>query len=269
MPRPALALCMALITAGLIAGCTNPATPPQQAALQAVEPVAAEPAPPYDVRAALAAADRSPADLARDVGRKPAEVLEFVGVGPGMTVLDLIAAGGWYTEVLAAAVGAEGRVYAQNPAVVLQFNDGANDKALTARLADDRLPNVTRLDVEINVLGLAPESVDVVLTALNFHDVYNRDPAQAAGVAQVVRAVLKPGGVFAVIDHDGNADADNTKLHRMPKADAVAVLEAAGFVVEASDVLANAEDDRSQFVFAEGLRGKTDRFLLKAVKPAG
>lgn len=267
MPRPAPAICMAL-TVALIAGCTTFTTGKQGLPPQPEDATAARPAP-FDVRAALAAADRSAADRARDSGRKPAEVLAFVGVAPGMTVLDLIAAGGWYSEVLAAAVGAQGTVYAQNPAVVLQFNDGANDKALTTRLADDRLPNVTRLDAEINALGLAPESVDVVLTALNFHDIYNRDPAQAAGVAQVVRAVLKPGGVFAVIDHDGNPGADNVGLHRMQQADAVAVLEAAGFVVQASDVLANPEDDRSRFVFAEGLRGKTDRFLLKAVKPAG
>ncbi len=268
MLRKAPAICMALITAGLMSGCTQSTPAAKEMPLQPTETPAVQPAP-VDMQAVIAAADRSASDRARDGGRKPSEVLAFVGVAPGMTVLDLIAAGGWYTEVLAAAVGANGRVYAQNPAVVLQFNDGANDKALTARLADDRLANVMRLDAEINALDIAPESVDVVFTALNFHDIYNRDPAQAAGVAQVVRAVLKPGGVFAVIDHDGNPDADNAKLHRMRKADAVAVLEAAGFVVESSDVLANPADDRTQFVFAQGLRGQTDRFLLKAVKPAG
>ncbi len=213
-------------------------------------------------------AERSSADQARDAGRKPAQVLEFIGVQPGMTVIDLIAAGGWYTEVLAAAVGSEGTVYAQNPAAVLQFRDGANDKALTARLADDRLPNVVRLDAEVGEFGIEPGSVDVIFTALNFHDVYNRDPAQAAGMAQVMKALLKPGGVLGIVDHDGNEDADNAKLHRMQKAQAVTLLEELGYVVASSDVLANANDDRTQFVFAEGLRGATDRFVLKAVKPA-
>jgi len=63
-----------------------------------------------------------------------------------MTVMDLLASGGWYTEVLSVAVGPEGTVYAQNPPMLLGFNDNAYDKAITARLADNRLPNVIRLD---------------------------------------------------------------------------------------------------------------------------
>ena len=258
MDRPVIALLTALALTGCGAMGAGLNTDVEE-----VAPVT------FDAAAAIAAAERSDADRARDDGRKPGEVLAFVGVQPGMTVVDLIAASGWYTEVLAAAVGEGGRVYAQNPAMVLKFRDGATDKALTERLSGNRLPNVTRLDAEITEMGIEPESVDVVLTALNFHDVYNRDPAQATGMAQVVRAILKPGGVFAVIDHDGNAGADNAALHRMQKSDAVAVLQMAGFSVEASDVLANSEDDRTQFVFAEGVRGQTDRFVLRAVKPAG
>ena len=258
MDRPVIVLLAALVLAGCGAMGAGPV-----AEVEDVAPAT------FDATAAIDAAARSDADRARDAGRKPGAVLEFVGVQPGMTVVDLIAAGGWYTEVLAAAVAEGGRVYAQNPAMVLEFRDGANDKALTARLAGNRLPNVIRLDAEITDLGIAPDSVDLVLTALNFHDVYNRDPAQATGMAQVVRAILKPGGVFAVIDHDGNAGADNAALHRMQKSDAIATLQMAGFSVAASDVLANPEDDRTQFVFAEGVRGQTDRFVLRATKPGG
>ena len=53
-------------------------------------------------------ADRPEGDRVRDGGRKPAEVLSIVGVEAGMDVLDLIAAGGWYTEVLSVAVGTDG-----------------------------------------------------------------------------------------------------------------------------------------------------------------
>lgn len=222
-----------------------------------------------DLATRLASGDRAEADKARDAGRRPAAVIEFLGIEPGMTVMDLIAASGYYTEVLSHAVGPDGKVYAQNVDFSLKFRDGANDKAMTARLADGRLPNVERLDRELDDLGLAPDSLDAVITALNFHDVYHGSGPEAAhAMLTTVRNVLRPGGVLGLIEHAGNAGADNNKLHRMEESKAVAAAEKAGFVVEAtSDVLRHPEDDRTRFVFAEGLRGATDRFVLKLRKP--
>ncbi|MEE2782667.1 MAG: hypothetical protein VYE04_04880 [Pseudomonadota bacterium] len=211
---------------------------------------------------------RPEADLARDEGRKPVAVLDFLGVSQDMTVLDVMASSGYYTEALANAVGLKGTVYAQNPAVLLRFYGGRNDRALNARLFGDRLPNVRRLDREFNDLGLVSGSIDVAVTALNFHDLYNRDPAQAQGVLAAIKEVLKPGGVLGVIDHNSNPGAEHAKLHRVPVADAIAAAEMAGFTVETSDILANPDDDRTQGPFAEGLRGQTDRFVLKLTKPA-
>ncbi len=211
--------------------------------------------------------ERPAGDVARDGGRKPFQVLEFLGVQPGMRTLDVIAAGGYYTEVLANAVGPQGLVYAQNPAVVLRFNDGANDRAMTDRLAGGRLPNVQRLDREFGDLGLLADSIDVAITALNFHDIYNRSPEAAHEVLLDIRQVLKPGGVLGVIDHVSNPGADHAKLHRLDPLLAVAVAEQAGFKVEQSDLLANPDDDHTLGPFAEGLRGKTDRFVLKLTKP--
>lgn len=219
--------------------------------------------------AALASPDRPAEDRARDAGRKPAGVIAFLGIEPGMTVIDLIAASGYYTEVLSAAVGPTGRVYAQNNEFVLKMRDGANDKALAARLAGDRLPNVERLDREIADLGLEPGSVDAALTALNFHDIYNgRGPEAADRFLKTVYAVLKPGGVLGLIDHAGSADADNTELHRIEESRVDAAIVAAGFQIEAkSDLLRNPDDDRSKQVFDPELRGKTDRFLMRLRKP--
>jgi predicted methyltransferase len=226
---------------------------------------AAEP----DLATRLTTGDRAEADKARDAGRRPAAIIEFLGIEPGMTVMDLIAAGGYYTEVLSEAVGSEGRVYAQNGEFVLKFRDGANDKAMTARLAEARLPNVERLDREVDDLKLAPDSLDAVITALNFHDIYNGSgPEAAQAMLLAVRNVLRPGGVLGLIEHSGNAGADNDKLHRLEESKAVKAAEKAGFVVEASsDLLRHPEDDRTQMVFAEGLRGATDRFVLKLRKP--
>lgn len=217
---------------------------------------------------ALANESRSEEDRARDEGRKPAQVIEFLGIGPGMTVVDVLAAGGYYTEVLSLAVGSAGKVYAQNSEGMLQYGDGANEKAISARLKDDRLPNVERLNKDIAEMGLADNSIDAAITALNFHDIYNGSGAEAAlGAAQAIFAMLKPNGVFGVIDHHGNSDNDNAALHRIEEALVIDTLEKAGFTTETSNLLANPEDTRDKMVFDPSVRGKTDRFLILARKP--
>ena len=221
-----------------------------------------------DLTERLASADRNEADEARDAGRKPAGVIEFLRIGPGETVMDVIAAGGYYTEVLSIAVGNEGKVYAQNPAAVLKFRDGANDKAMTARLAGGRLPNVERLDVELADLTIANGSLDAAFTGLNFHDVYNgRGEDAALSFLLGIYAKLKPGGVLGIIDHHGDAAQDNAKLHRIEKQLVLAVIAKTPFKLDAeSDLLKNPDDDHTQNVFTPGLRGHTDRFVLRLTK---
>ncbi len=220
------------------------------------------------LQAQLAAADRPEGDKARDGARKPADVLEFLGITRGQTVMDVIASGGYYTEVLSIAVGPEGTVYAQNPSIVLLFREGANDKALTARLSGGRLGNVRRWDRELDDLALNPGTLDAALTALNFHDVYNNNPDEAVEMLRSLHALLRPGGVLGVIDHVGVAGADNVALHRVEKDKVIAAAREAGFELAGeSTLLASAADDHSGMVFAPALRSNTDRFLLKLVKP--
>jgi len=219
---------------------------------------------------ALASEARSERDRARDAGRKPVEVVDLLGIRAGMTVVDLIAAAGFYTEVLSLAVGSTGRVYAQNGARVLQLRDGANEKAISKRLSNDRLPNVTRINREISEMDLQPGSIDAAITALNFHDIYNGGGPQAAlGVSKIVLTILKPNGVFGVIDHQGNSGNDNASLHRIEVGLVVETLEKAGFKIEQSSLLANPDDRRDKNVFDPSVRGKTDRFVILARKPAG
>ena len=231
-------------------------------------PVLAEAWSTANLGAALDNPERSQADKDRDGARKPAEVVVFVGIEPGMTVLDVAASAGWYTEVLSVAVGRDGTVYSQNSPAALARRDGASGKALSERLADDRLPNVMRADAELGEVDIESGSIDVAFTALNFHDTYNFAGREAAAAfVEAIYALLKPGGVLGFIDHAGNADGDNVKLHRMEKQIVVDIATDAGFVVEAdSDILAHPEDDRTQMVFGP-IRGKTDRFLLKLRKP--
>jgi predicted methyltransferase len=273
-PSP-LFLAFALLAALAVSACgEREAEPPaatETPAERRPEPTKMAPAATSadDLQSRLADASRPQADRARDASRKPVQVLEFLGIEPGMDVLDLMAGGGWYTEVLSRAVGPQGTVVAHNTEAALRFRDGANEKAISERLTGDRLPNVTRLDKNIDQLTPEDGSFDAAITALNFHDVYNGSgPEAAVAMLRKVHAMLKPGGVFGIIDHSGNAGADNTALHRMDKAKVVESAEAAGFVVTGeSDILANDADDRSLPVFDDAIRGKTDRFLLKLQKP--
>ena len=210
---------------------------------------------------ALASAERASEDKARDAARQPKEVLEFVGIGDGMTVLDVAASTGWYTEVLAAAVGPDGRVIAHN-------TEGRRDRSEPGIAPKaERLGNVTLLFADFGSMGLDSE-VDAALTALNFHDLHNRGAEAVALFLGDIYKALKPGGVFAVIDHEGSAGQDNKSLHRIETAVAAAALEQAGFVVEAvSDVLDNPADDHSLHMRDESLQRNTDRFLIRARKP--
>jgi predicted methyltransferase len=266
----ALILAASLLLGGCGKAADNAEPAADQAAAPAAEATAAPAAAPAELDALLASESRFAGDSARDTGRRPAEVLAFLGIGTGDTVIDLMAASGWYTEVLSIDVGDGGRVVSQNPAWLLAFRDGAHDKGLDARMADGRLPNVTRLNIEYADMGPDTGSFDAAISALNFHDAYYLvSPEAAAKFLSAVYSVLRPGGVLGIIDHAGNADGENNALHRIDKAIAIELATAAGFVVEGdSDLLSNPDDDHTQGVFSEGLRGNTDRFLLKLRKPA-
>ena len=222
-----------------------------------------------DLAAALASADRPAEDKARDADRKPAELMKFFGVTPGMTTVDIIALGGYISEVLSVAVGPKGKVYAQNPPIALQLRDGLYAKQITDRLANDRLPNVVRVDGDLPASSQIPlGSVDVAITAMNYHDVRNQSPEAAVGYLKGVYAMLKPGGVLGVTDHVGNDGANNTQLHRVPKHFLIEDAKSAGFLIDAeSDMLAHAADDHTKVVFDPTLRGKTDQFVVRLRKP--
>jgi predicted methyltransferase len=215
-------------------------------------------------------ASRADADKARDAGRKPAYVVEFLGIDEGMTVIDLIAAAGYYTEVLSHAVGASGTVYMQNPPASLTGERGARTAgAIDTRLANNRLANVERLNRDFSDLGLARNSVDAAILALEMHEMTNSGSnARITEFLSALFAVLKPGGILGVIEHSSSPDNDNTALHRGSEVATIAAAEAAGFtVVATSNLLRNPEDDRSKMVFDSSVRGKTDRFVLKLQKP--
>jgi predicted methyltransferase len=231
------------------------------------------------IEAAIAAALADPArpaeDRARDATSKPAEVLAFLGLERGMSVLDMNAATGWYTEILARVVGPTGRVIAHN-------HPGARTTLAAAdfekRYGDGRLPNVEQLFVRHDDLRLPPGSIDFVLLSMVYHDTYwHRDdvdwgPVDRAALLASLRAALKPGGIVGVIDHFAAAGADSTTsvmaTHRIDRAVVERDFAAAGFVLDGeSDALRNPGDDYMRSVFDQTVVGHTDRFVLRFKRP--
>jgi predicted methyltransferase len=227
------------------------------------------------IDAAIASPDRPRSDLEQDERRKPRDVLEFVGVGPGMHVIDVFSAGGYYTELLARTVGATGQVIAYNNPPYASFAA----KGIVERYAGDRLPNVKQVTCVIEQLELIPASLDRAIFIMSYHDLYWRPddgswPATDPNLLLAkLYAALKPGGVVVVEDHVANHGGDPsqvvTDLHRIDPSVVRRDFENAGFVFDGqSRVLANPADDHLKLVFDESIRGRTDRFLFRFRKPA-
>ena len=215
------------------------------------------------MKAALASPDRPQAEKDRDAARKPIETIQFAGIKTGQTVLEVIAVGGWFTEVLSAAVGPTGKVYAQNPS----FFTSRPGFAEAEKARNDRLKNVTPVHGDLPDASVTGKP-DVALTALNLHDIYNsQGEAAAVALCKGVYDSLKPGGTFIVIDHVGIAGQDNAKFHRIQLQQAKDVLTKAGFKIDAeSDLLKNPADDHTKGVRDPSVAGHTDQFLIRAKK---
>ena len=220
------------------------------------------------IEAQQQAPDRHRFDAPRDAARMPFEAFRFLGLREGMTALDVGAYAGYTTEMLSAAVGPAGKVYSHNRERVLtHFADGYYGRTMEERLANDRLPNVVLHVREYDDLGLEG-TVDVAFLGNLLHDFLRRDGHEGAvALLANIRATLEPGGVLGVTDHVGVAGADNDRLHRIEPDVARALLEEAGFVVEAeSDLYANPEDDHTLMVYNDAIYLRTDRFLFRARK---
>jgi len=218
------------------------------------------------ITAAVADPMRPAADTARDANRKPAQILAFVGVKPGDTVVELMPGGGYFTRILAKTVGPKGHVYGVVPSGFAN-RPGAMD-ALNALAA--QYPNVTITATDLSSFKV-PQPADVVWTSENYHDFHNGPMANIPGLNAAAFAALKPGGVYYIEDHaaaKGAGVTTTSTLHRIDPAATISEVEAAGFKLDGqSDLLANPNDPHDKAVFDPSIRGKTDKFALRFKKP--
>ncbi len=226
-----------------------------------------------EIQAIVDAPDRSEADRKLDAGRHPAEMLAFFGVRPGMRVAELMAGGGYTTELLARAVGPSGVVYGQNSKFVLER---FAEKPWTERLTKPIMKNVVRVDRDLED-PLPPEAthLDMVFMVLFYHDTVWQH-VDRERMNRAIFQALKPGGIFAIVDHSGAPGTGTTQtqtLHRIDETVVRAELERAGFkLAREADFLRNPGDARDWNASpgaAGERRGTSDRFVCAFVKPGG
>jgi len=239
--RTLATLFLAALVAAVALGCASPANAP-------------------DLAAVLADPQRTPEDRQADAGRQPAALLRFAQATPGMSVLDVSAGGGYTTQLMALAVGPQGKVWAQVQKL---------SPTLERRLKEHPQANIELLQRPFeDPFPAAAPRVDLVTLVLSYHDIAYA-PVDRARMNRAIFDALKPGGHLVLIDHaarSGSGLADTRTLHRIDEQTVRAELLAAGFVLEAqSDFLRNPADPRDKAFF--DMTMPADRFALRFFKP--
>jgi len=199
---------------------------------------------------------------------------QFARVEVGATVIDVYPGDGDWTRLFSDIVGPEGRVYSFVPAEVAHFKNDPIGRMRTLAKEPGR-ENVEVVSANLMVLSEAMQPADVLWLHLFYHDLHT-DLIQSKGTTAVGfnRAVyerLKPGGSYVIVDHAaaiGAGSSNAQSLHRIEPASAREEVEGAGFVLDAeSSMLANKGDPHSIKVFDPSIKGETDRFVYRFVKP--
>ena len=221
---------------------------------------------PTYVAKAVADPTRPTDDTDRDALRLPAETIAFAGVEPGMKVAEFFPGGGYFTRPLSDVVGPTGHIYGIENA---KWDDGSDAKVAAAVMDH----NVSMQLVKFGEFSL-PEKVDLVWISQNYHDLHiaKYGAVDMAAFNKHVYDSLKPGGIYFILDHQANpgtGEAQIAKLHRIQKSQVIREVEAAGFKLEAEgNALHRTADDHTKTIFDKSIRGHTDQFMLKFVKPA-
>jgi len=205
---------------------------------------------------------------------KLSELIRFARVDAGSTVIDVYPGDGDWTRLFSDIVGPEGRVYSFVPAEIAHVKNDSVGRMRTLAKEPGR-ENVEVVSADLVAMPEATQPADVLWLHLFYHDLHTAlIQARGATAAHFNRAVyerLKPGGSYVIVDHAaavGAATSDAQSLHRIEPASVREEVEAAGFVLDAeSTMLANKDDPHSIKVFDPSIKGETDRFAYRFVKP--
>ncbi|MEO8925350.1 MAG: hypothetical protein ABI330_21450 [Caldimonas sp.] len=249
------------------------------------------------IGAIVASPDRSAADRTNDRRRKPAEMLAFIGIRPGMVALDVSAGGGYTTELLARSVGPSGRVYGQSAPRAVRSGptepEGASAPGAAPAMAAApapvasgprpsrvalaeraRNPNASNIVAVVQPFEnpapaeVASNGLDLVTLMFNYHDL-GWMGVDRTRMNRAIFAALKPGGMYVIADHAGRPGtgiSESGTLHRVEESFVRSEVESAGFRLrESGSFLRNPNDPRDRNT-PEPAQPK-DEFVLKFVKP--
>jgi len=205
---------------------------------------------------------------------KLSELIRFARVDAGSTVIDVYPGDGDWTRLFSDAVGPEGRVISFVPTEIADLKPDQVGRMQTLAKEPGR-ENVEVVSANLVAMPEAARPADVLWLHLFYHDLHTalmqKKGATAAEFNRAVYEWLKPGGFYVIVDHAaaaGAAAGAAQSLHRIDPASVRKEVEAAGFVLEAeSSMLANKNDPHSIKVFDPSIKGETDRFVFRFVKP--
>jgi predicted methyltransferase len=236
----------------------------------AAQPVVSSAETQASISAALLNDIRPAQDKARDMERRPLEVLSFFRLEKDMRVIEILPFGGWFTKILGPVLREEGMLYTVQPDLG-QYSD-----ELEPTLKLPGMDKVVKLDWN-GKAGNGPwtgsgswevDPVDMVLTFRNYHNFGYED---RMAINKSTFDALKPGGYYGIVDHTRrHNDPDSRENGR--RVDPVLVIKEvqdSGFVfVDYGSMLRSAGDELIHEVGNPEVSGKTDRFALLFVKPA-
>lgn len=222
------------------------------------------------IRAIVSAKDRTDEDRKLDGGRHPAELLAFLGVAPGQRIVEIGSYQGYMAELIGRVVAPNGKVYAQDPASFSKFTT----KVWEGRKGNPAMKNIVHVDRPFDApVPTDVKDLDAVVCGLFYHDTVWLKIDRAKMNGSIFKA-LKPGGVYFIYDHsarEGSGVNDAKTQHRIEEKVLRSEVESAGFKLAATaSFLRHPEDKRDWDASDEAppdLRGTSDRFVLKFVKP--
>ncbi len=222
------------------------------------------------IEAAMKSDVRTEQERERDRNRMPVQTLEFFGLQKDMKILELLPGGGWYTKILVPVMADEGSYYAAigTGRIKDRLGDTAGFEGMNIVAEDAKVarPEGSRFyNLELTDLGVS--DLDMVLTFRNYH---NFTESGRMAMNEAAFAALKPGGIYAVVDHtrrhmEGDSDENRRRIDPVL---AIKEILAAGFeLVDFSDLHYRADDELEYEVGRRSVSGNTDRWTIKFRKP--